>query len=176
MLNTLGAWVGAVLTMLLEKMGAIDRWSQFRKRWFAPQSRGGLVLLATWPLALLFPATVPFGLGQVFARVQGAAFDWLVDTPFADWVPAPYELTQPLIPLAEMVCVTLGLLIPCLLGFCIIRQGLRRVVFVWVALAAGLGVTASRLWKRRRARTQMQHRPLPSRRGRSYSSRSGRIG
>ena len=142
LLNTLGASVGAVLTMRLEKMGAIDRWSQFRKRWFVPQSRGGLVLLATWPLALLFPATVPFGLGQVLARVQGAAFDWLVGTPFVDWMSAPYELTQPLIPLAEMVCVTLGLLIPCLLGFCIIRQGLRRVMFVWVALAVGLGVTA----------------------------------
>jgi VanZ family protein len=142
LLNTLGAWVGAVLTMLLEKMGTIDRWSQFRKRWFVPQSRGGLVLLATWPLALLFPATVPFGLGQVLAKFQGAAFDWLVDTPFADWFPEPGALTQPLIPVAEMVCVLLGLLIPCLLGFCVIRSGLRRVVFAWATVATGLMVTA----------------------------------
>lgn len=142
LLNTLGAWAGAVTTLLLEKLGAIDRWSQFRKRWFVPQARGGMVLLATWPLALLFPATVPFGLGQVVVRLQDAAFDWLVDTPFQSWLPVPDELTQPLIPIAEMVCVMLGLLIPCLLGFCIIRSGMRRVVFVWAAVVVGLAVTA----------------------------------
>ncbi len=142
LLNTLGAWVGAVCALLLERLGAIDRWSQFRKRWFVPQSRGGLVLLATWPLALLFPATVPFGLGQVVTRLQDAAFDWLLDTPFVEWLPMPDALAEPLIPISEMVCVTLGLLIPCLLGFCIIRSGLRRVVFVWATVAAGLVVTA----------------------------------
>jgi VanZ family protein len=144
LLNTLGAWGGAGFTLLLEKLGAIGRWSQFRKRWFMPQARGGMVLLATWPLALLFPATVPFGLGQVLTRLQDAAFECLADTPLADWLHVPNELTQPLIPLvplAEVICVMLGLLIPCLLGFCIIHSGLRRVFFVWVAVIAGLAVT-----------------------------------
>ena len=32
---------------------------------FARDARGALVLMALWPAALLFPAAVPFGLGQV---------------------------------------------------------------------------------------------------------------
>ena len=51
--------------------GAIDRWSRFRGRWFVADARGALVLLALWPFALLFPAAVPFGLGQVL-RAAGS--------------------------------------------------------------------------------------------------------
>jgi hypothetical protein len=40
-----------------------------------------------------------------------------------------------------MLCVLLGLLIPCLLGFCIIRSVARRAVFVLMVLAAGVAAT-----------------------------------
>ena len=46
-------------------MGVISHWSRFRARWLALDARGALVLLALWPVALLFPASVPLGLGQV---------------------------------------------------------------------------------------------------------------
>jgi hypothetical protein len=49
---------------------------------------------------------------------------------------------EPLVPSAEMVCVLLGLLIPCLLGFCVIRTPVRRVLFVLMTFAVGLAVTA----------------------------------
>ena len=70
-LNIAGGWCGAVLATALEKMGAIDRWSRFRARWFLPDASGGMVLLALWPAALLFPAAVPLGLGQVLERLEG---------------------------------------------------------------------------------------------------------
>jgi hypothetical protein len=41
-----------------------------------------------------------------------------------------------------MVCVWLGLLIPCLLGFCLVRARLRRVAFVLVTVGVGVGVSA----------------------------------
>ena len=69
---SVGAWAGAMLAWALEKLGVIDRWSRFRARWFVAEARGGLVLLALWPVALLFPAVVPFGLGQVLERLEGA--------------------------------------------------------------------------------------------------------
>jgi len=56
---------------MLEKMGAIDRWSQFRERWFVPK-RGRPGAASLWPVALLFPAAVPLGLGQVFERLEAA--------------------------------------------------------------------------------------------------------
>lgn len=142
MLNLLGAAVGGVLATALEKLGAIDRWSRFRERWFVPDARGALVLLAVWPVALLFPAAVPLGLGQVLERLEAGLAELLQDTPFLDWLPVRDIELQPLVAGAEMICVMLGALIPCLLGFCIIRSLVRRALFLVVALATGIGATA----------------------------------
>ena len=60
----------ALLGWVLIRTGWLARWSRFRGRWFAPQARGTLVLLALWPVALLYPASVTFGLGQVFERAE----------------------------------------------------------------------------------------------------------
>jgi VanZ family protein len=141
-LNFAGAWLGAVTASMLEKMGAIDRWIRFRERWFVADARGALVLLALWPVALLFPAAVPFGLGQVFERLEAALADLLLDTPFLEWLPVRDVELQPLVPGAEMICVMLGALIPCLLGFSVIPATSRRAVFLLAVLATGIGATA----------------------------------
>jgi len=141
-LNVAGALLGAVLAGGLELAGAIDRWSRFRVRWFMDDARGALVLLALWPFALLFPASVPLGLGQVFERVEGALADWLLDTPFLEWLPVRDVELQPLVPGTEMICVALGALIPCLLGYSIIRTSGRRALFAGAAIAVGIAVTA----------------------------------
>ena len=38
-LNALGAWLGALAAYLLERLGALQRWGQFRRRWFTGQTR-----------------------------------------------------------------------------------------------------------------------------------------
>jgi VanZ family protein len=141
-LNLLGAWLGALLAWVMEKMGVIDRWSRFRSRWFVADARDALVLLAMWPLALLFPAAVPFGLGQVQERLEAALADTLLDTPFLNWLPVRDIELQPLVPGAELLCVVLGLLIPCLLGYCIIRSAVRRSQFMLLVFALGVATTA----------------------------------
>jgi VanZ family protein len=141
-LNVLGACTGALAAVALEKAGAIDRWSQFRVRWFVDESRGALVLLALWPFALLFPASVPFGLGQVLERLEAALGEWLTDTPFLDWLPVRDVELQPLMPGTELICVALGALIPCLLGYSVIRSMGHRALFGAGAILLGVGVTA----------------------------------
>jgi VanZ family protein len=141
-LNLTGGWLGAVLAWSLEKLGAIDRWSRFRDRWFIDEARGALVLLALWPAALLFPASLPFGLGQVLERLEDALAELLVDTPFLNWLPVRDVELQPLIPGAELFCVMLGAMIPCLLGFCILRSMGQRLVFLLLAIATGIAATA----------------------------------
>ena len=141
-LNILGAWLGAVLAWAMEKMGAIDRWSRFRSRWFVVDARGALVLLAVWPLALMFPATVPFGLGQVLERLEAALADVLQNTPFLNWLPVREIELQPLVPGVELICVMLGLLIPGLLGYGIIRSVGRRAMFLLLMFALGVAATA----------------------------------
>ena len=129
-LNGVGGFVGGLSAWVLEKMGAIDRWSHFRRTWFVPQARGGLVLLALWPIALFFPASVPLGLGQVLERVEVALGEALSDTPFLEWLPMRTIELQPLLPGAELLCVLLGALIPVLLAYSILRTTVQRVVFL----------------------------------------------
>ena len=141
-LNTLGAWLGACCAWALEKSGLVDRWSRFRARWFAQDARGALVLLLLWPLALLFPASVPLGLGQVFERLESALADALENTPFLEWLPMRDLELQPLVPVAQLLCVALGALIPCLLGYGVIRLRWQRAAFAAVMLGAGIAASA----------------------------------
>ncbi|MBC7609268.1 MAG: VanZ family protein [Polaromonas sp.] len=141
-LNTLGAWTGACVAWVLEKMGVVERWSRFRARWFALDARGALALLALWPVALLFPAPVPLGLGQVFERLESALAEALADTPFLDWLPVRDIELQPLVPGAELICVALGALIPCLLGYCVVRTVWQRAGFSALMLLLGVLVSA----------------------------------
>ena len=142
LLNAEGALAGAALAKLLERFGALARWSRFRERWFVADARGGLVMLCLWPVALLFPAAVPLGLGQVMERMEATLAGLLRNTPFLEWLPVREVELQPLIPGAELMCVTLGALIPCLLAYCIIPSVLRRAVFALGVVASGIGVTA----------------------------------
>lgn len=140
-LNTLGVLVGATVASGLEWAGALDRWSVFRERWFGQQPQGGLVLVALWPVALLFPQVLPFGLGQVLERLDKTLDAWLEGTPFMDWLPLREAPLVPLAPSAEVLCVMLGLLAPCLLGYVLIADLRRRAIFVVVVAAAGLAAT-----------------------------------
>ncbi len=141
-LNITGAWAGACIAWALERLGIVGRWSRFRERWFARDARGALVLLMLWPLALLFPASVPMGLGQVFERLETALADMLTDTPFLVWLPVREIELQPLVPGTELMCVALGALIPCLLGYSVIRAVWQRAVFSLVILSTGVGASA----------------------------------
>jgi VanZ family protein len=141
-LNIAGTTFGASSAWSLEKMGLLQRWSRFRSSWFVEDARGALVLLALWPLALLFPTRVPLGLGQVMQRLEIALTGLLADSPFLRWLPAGDLALQPLLPVAEWLCVMLGLLIPCLLGYCVIHPGIKRLwLLVWITVL-GVGATA----------------------------------
>ena len=126
-LNALGALAGALLAA---GGGARTVWL-----W-------DVVLLALWPLALLFPAAVTFGLGQVFERMEAAISEWLLDTPFIDWLPVRQFELEPLVPGVELLCVMLGALVPCLLGFLITRPLARRAILLPLTLLVGIAASA----------------------------------
>ena len=141
-LNTLGALGGAVSAWTLERFGFLDRWTRFRANWFLPDAKGSLALLALWPVALLFPAPVPLGLGQVLERTEDALALYLQDTPWLDWLPVREVELQPLLPIYESLCVCLGLLIPSMLAFSLIRHLYQKVIAWGLMLALGVGATA----------------------------------
>lgn len=141
-LNVTGAWAGAVLAHLLDRLGVMARWSRFRDRWFASDAGGALALLAMWPVALLFPVAVPFGLGQVLQRLEDAAAHLMEGTPWIDWLPLREVELQPLLPLNHVLCVALGLLLPCLLACGVVRHWRQRAVLVGGLMVVGLLASA----------------------------------
>ena len=137
LLNLLGTALGAVAAGALERWGMLHRWSQFRGRWFVRDAHQALVLMALWPAALLFPVAVPFGLGQIWERLEDALTSAFDGTPFEAWIPMRAFELEPLLPGAELLCVMLGWLIPCLLGFGVIREVGQRVLYaVWVVVVS----------------------------------------
>ena len=141
-LNAGGACIGALFAWVLMRTGWMARWSRFRLRWFAPQASGTLVLLALWPVALLYPAAVAFGLGQFFERAEAWLGQLLQDTPYLEWLPLRELELQPLLPGQELLCVAIGLLTPCLLGYTIVASRWRRAVFALSSFAVGFATSA----------------------------------
>ncbi|WP_422822965.1 VanZ family protein [Variovorax humicola] len=141
-LNSAGAFLGAVVAVGLERLGVIEYWHSARSKWFVEEPRGALVLLALWPIALLFPAAVTFGLGQVFERVEAGISELLMDTPFIDWMPVRQFELEPLVPGVELLCVMLGALVPCLLGLTVARSVPQRAFLLSMTLLAGIAASA----------------------------------
>lgn len=141
-LNAAGAGLGALSAGGLEKLGVIERWNSFRARWFAADARGALALLVLWPPALLFPASVPFGLGQVLELLEATLAAALEGSPFLDWLPVRDIELQPMVPGAELIAVALGGLVPCLLAYGVVRAWQRRLAVMACLLSLGVVFTA----------------------------------
>ena len=143
-LNAAGTALGVAIGAALHWRGGIDRWQRLRERWFVARSAGGLALLVLWPIGLLFPSAVPFGLGHVAGRLQPLLADWLRDTPVATWTeglaiaaPPASEAVRSLSPATEFSIIVLGVTAPCLVAFTIATPGWRRNFLVVGAAALG---------------------------------------
>ena len=144
-MNALGAALGVGLGLLLHRRGDVARWQKTRDRWFVERSAGGVALLILWPIGLLFPTAVPFGLGQVLGRIQPVVAELLEGTPgqawAADWPQVDVAAGVLMSPASELAIMVLGLLAPCLVAFSIALPGWRRIAVVAGAVACGGAAT-----------------------------------
>jgi VanZ family protein len=143
LLNTGGACAGAVVALFVQRIGWIDHWSRFRARWFVQEARAPLVLLALWPVALLFPPPAPLALGQVRQRMHEFLNEAVDGTFLSHVIDEPTAYLLPLSNLGELICVALGFVIPCLLAFGV-TQGIGRRAALWLA-GVGVALAASSL-------------------------------
>jgi VanZ family protein len=144
LLNTAGTALGVGMALGVRALGGLDRWQVLRDRWFIARSAGGIALLLLWPVGLLFPTPVPFGLGQGLLRVLEAAAAALEGTPWVGWVEDWAHLHDALPPLsrgAEWAAIVLGVLAPSFVAFSVMRTGWRRVAQVPAVLVIGLAAT-----------------------------------
>ncbi|MEP7058517.1 MAG: VanZ family protein [Caldimonas sp.] len=138
-LNVLGTALGAAVGAWVHRFGWVDRWQAARDHWFIQRSAGGIALLLLWPIGLLFPTSLPFGLGQVLARLRGQLTALLHGTAGQPWIEG-WRSDGPAAPLGlpgELALVVLGLLAPCLVALSIAQPGWRRVPLVGGAVALG---------------------------------------
>jgi len=142
LLNVAGAWLGGATAVVLTWAGVLARWSRFRAKWFIADARGALVLLALWPVGLLFPAPVAFGLGQVYERLEESVAIWLQGTPWLEWLPLREVELQPMLQGSEVLCVLIGLMLPCLLAYSVVRTLQQRWSAMLVFLTLGLFASA----------------------------------
>ncbi|MDQ6638554.1 MAG: VanZ family protein, partial [Pseudomonadota bacterium] len=148
-LNAIGTAIGVAVGAALHWRGGIAQWQKLRERWFVARSAGGLALLVLWPVGLLFPTAVPFGLGHVLGRIQPLVVDLLADTPAASWTegwtvavaPVAEAAPQALSSATELSIIVLGLLAPCLVAFTIAIPGWRRAMLVIGAALVGAATT-----------------------------------
>jgi VanZ family protein len=76
--NSLGVCIGAVAAALLTPLLLQDSpILLLRRRWFVPQASQGLIVLALWPLAQIYPQEYLFGHGQMAPIVSDWLSQWL---------------------------------------------------------------------------------------------------
>ncbi|NRF66131.1 VanZ family protein [Aquincola sp. S2] len=128
-LNSAGSALGALLALGLSATGLPARWHEFHNRWLGRGGTGAAVLLLLWPVALLFPAPMPLGLGQIGGLLQEWALVAVADVPWAEaalaWLQTPSP-ARPLSRFAEGLATALGLLAPCLLAYAASPSPWRR--------------------------------------------------
>jgi VanZ family protein len=143
-LNAAGASAGVALGLLVHAFGGLGHWQSVRTRWLVEPSAGGLVLLLAWPVALLFPSPLPFGLGQLIEEARERLGSWLEGTAAEAWAQdwlQPSTSWVALAPATEALAVALGVLAPAAVLASVSRRGLRRLVLLAALLAVGIGAT-----------------------------------
>jgi VanZ family protein len=159
----LGALIGVLTVRRLLDQSQLQR---LRQAWFAPHASQGLVLLALWPLAQIYPQNFLYGLGQLLPILS----DWLsqlldmeIDLasfvrPEADLTVEQYWLSETIITACGMVGAGLtllclmrkpsprGLLVAAMIGASILVKGLATALlfspenaFVWITPGAQAG-------------------------------------
>jgi len=140
--NSGGTAMGVLAACGIDRVGGWAHWERLRERWI-PHGQGlGMLLLLLWPVGLLFPPSLPFGLGQVALRLAATFAQWLEGTAWEGWLPPdPQPPMRALAPGIELLGVACSLLAPCLLAFALMRPGPRRLVLLAGALLLAAGAT-----------------------------------
>ena len=140
--NSLGALLGAVIGsrsshMMLER----SRLRRLRQRWFTVEASRGLIVIALWPLAQIYPQGYLFGNGQLLPILSEWLSPWL-DAPIdlGDLLRTGIQLSAEQYWLVEIfitACYTGGVLLTL---FCMLREKAPRALLVSALLLAALAI------------------------------------
>ncbi|NVD74963.1 VanZ family protein [Duganella sp. BJB1802] len=142
--NAAGCAMGAVIGVLTVRR-LLDRsqLQRLRQAWFAPHASQGLVLLALWPLAQMYPQSFLFGLGQLLPILS----EWLsqlldTDIDLASYVRPDTILTVEQYWLSETIITACGMVGAALTLLCLLRKPAPRGLLVGGMIGAAIVVKA----------------------------------
>ena len=142
--NASGVLLGALLGALLAKPVLERSWLRsLRTHWFSDQASRGLIVIALWPLAQLYPQPYLFGHGQWLPTLSEWLSGWLdepIDIGNLLWSDIGIDIDQFL--LAELVITALGMSGAVLTLLCQTRRHAPRAALAIALLAAAIGAKA----------------------------------
>lgn len=141
--NSLGTGLGVILAVAADAMGVFGFLQRVRHRWLLPHPRFGLILLLLWPIGLLFPPTVPWVEGQLVPRLLAYVQDNFSGTLAQQWLPDAVwreDLASDPGPsaLSMLLLMSLGLLAPTSLAYCVCRAGWPRLVLMLICMGSSV--------------------------------------
>ena len=132
--NSAGCLAGAIVAacfahLLLDQ----SRLYRLRRRWFAAHASPGLVLVAVWPLAQVYPQGYLFGNGQVLPLLSEWLSDWLdTDIDLVTMLRGDDIMTVEQYWLSETIITACGMVGAALVLLCLTRRGAPKL---WLMLA-----------------------------------------
>jgi hypothetical protein len=140
--NALGTFAGAVAGGLLSRMFLEQsRLLRLRQNLFLHDAGQGLIVLALWPLAQIYPQGYLFGLGQIMPILSDWLSDWLsVPLDLAAILRNGAEITVQQYWLSETIITACGLTGAVLTMLCLVRKQAPKAWLAALAVAVALTV------------------------------------
>jgi VanZ family protein len=130
----LGAWFAP---MLLDR----SRLYLLRQRWFAAHASQGLVLVALWPLAQVYPQNYLFGNGQILPLLSEWLSDWLdTDIDLVTMLRGDVPMSVEQYWLSETIITACGMTGAALTLLCLTRRGAPRQSLMLALIGVGIVV------------------------------------
>ncbi|WP_343732659.1 VanZ family protein [Duganella sp.] len=142
--NAAGCAIGGLIGVLtVRRLLDQSQLQRLRQAWFAPHASQGLVLLALWPLAQIYPQNFLYGLGQLLPILS----DWLsqlldMEIDLASFVRPDVDLTVEQYWLSETIITACGMVGAGLTLLCLLRKPSPRGLLVGAMIASSILVKA----------------------------------
>jgi VanZ family protein len=142
--NAIGATIGAIAGVMMSRTFLEQsRLLQLRQHWFVQDAGPGLIVLALWPLAQIYPQAYLFGHGQLVPILSGWLSAWL-ETPIdiGNALRHGVQLSVEQYWLAETIITACGLTGAVLTMSCLLRKHAPKASLMVLVIAIALTVKA----------------------------------
>lgn len=144
MTNALGVFIGALIGIRLCAPVLEKSWLRsLRRTWFSEQASRGLIVVALWPLAQIYPQPYLFGHGQLLPAISDRLSAWLelpVDLNRLFWQDWHFGVDH--YRLLELIITAFGMTGAVLTLLCQTRRSAPKVALAMMLLCAAIATKA----------------------------------